>query len=416
MTSILQYLQRSLFGLLMLAAPLLQAQDQGFIYGKVTTEDGDEYMGPIRWGKEEVYWTDTFNASKKDNDNLQYLSNDELEELEDRYYHRSSDLLDRIINVSWEYARDKEFVHEFSTAFGNIKMIRIRSSNRLELTLKNGEKVSLTGEGYNDVGTKLKVLDPEIGTIDLSWKNLAKIEFMPTPKQLEEKFGEPIYGTVYSEVGEFTGYIQWDHDERVSTDKLDGDTYDDDVSIEFGKIAAIERVGSSRSLVTLNSGRELELRGTNDVNDGNRGIIVTVENFGRVDIEWEDFDKVVFKPTSGSGPSYEAFGEPEKIEGTIYTDGGESYKGEIIYDLDEIYTFELLNGEDDDTKFMLPFKYVKEIEPRGYDKATIKMKDGGRLVLEDTQDVSDKNTGIVVKTAAQDLYIPWRDIEKIALN
>ena len=47
-----------------------QAQDTGFLYGKVTTIDNKEYTGAIRWGKEEVYWTDMFNASKEENENL----------------------------------------------------------------------------------------------------------------------------------------------------------------------------------------------------------------------------------------------------------------------------------------------------------------------------------------------------------
>ncbi len=36
--------------------------------------DNKSYEGPIRWGKEEVYWNDIFNAAKSKNQNLRYLS------------------------------------------------------------------------------------------------------------------------------------------------------------------------------------------------------------------------------------------------------------------------------------------------------------------------------------------------------
>ncbi|MEX2232440.1 MAG: hypothetical protein WD824_09785 [Cyclobacteriaceae bacterium] len=35
----------------------------GFLYGKVSTEN-NTYTGPIRWGSEELLWTDFFNAEK----------------------------------------------------------------------------------------------------------------------------------------------------------------------------------------------------------------------------------------------------------------------------------------------------------------------------------------------------------------
>ena len=89
-----------------------EAQDEGFIYGKVTTEDGDTYEGPLRWGKEEVYWTDMFNASKKENKNLDYLSNRELDDLEDRY-RDNNNLISRFVNISWDDNNNGRYVHEF---------------------------------------------------------------------------------------------------------------------------------------------------------------------------------------------------------------------------------------------------------------------------------------------------------------
>lgn len=400
----------------LLSASLI-AQDSGFIYGKITTEDGDEYEGPIRWGKEEVYWTDMFNASKEENKNLDYLSRRELESLEDRYsMNRNGEGIIKLLNVSWDFDNnDYDFVHEFSCEFGNIKAIRLLSRSRAELELRNGDYIEIKGDGYNDVGAKIQVLDKDLGLVSLSWSRIDEIAFMPTPSNLSDKFGEPLYGTVESDLGTFTGYVQWDHDERVSTDVLDGDTRDGDVSIPFGKIESIERDGYSRSIVKLKSGRELELRGSNDVNDDNKGIIVTIEGLGRIDLKWEDFDKVTFKEVPSSGKSFNSF-TANKLIARVEVDNGDVHEGEMIYDLDEEYTFEVLNGEEDDSKYIIPFRNIKSITPRNSDRATVKMANGESIVLEDSQDVSDRNQGVLVKTKSDRVYIPWDRIEKITLK
>jgi hypothetical protein len=415
MTNNLNALKPILASFAIVLSLTITAQDAGFIYGKVTTEDGDTYEGPIRWGKEEVYWTDMFNASKEENKNIDYLSSRELDELEDRNNYSSNSLINKFINISWD-DNDNRFIHEFACEFGNIKSMRLRSGSRVELKLKNGEYIDINGSGYNDIGAKINVLDSELGSIQLSWSNIDKIEFLPTPNRLNKKFGEPLYGTVESDLGQFTGYIQWDHDERVGTDVLDGDTNDDDVSIPFDKIESIERDGYSRSIVVLKSGRKLTLRGSNDVDEDNKGIIVTTPGFGRVDLSWGDFDKVTFKEAPGSGPTYDSFTTPQKIKGTVKVDNGDSHEGEIIYDLDEEYTFEVLNGEDDDSKYIIPFKNITSIERRGSDRALVTLKGGNTIMLEDAQDVSEKNQGILIKTKTDRVYVPWDRVEKITLD
>ncbi len=415
MTHSTQKAKATIFLLLTTFFSFCFAQDEGFIYGRITTEDGDKYEGPIRWGKEEVYWTDMFNASKRENKNLDYLSNRELDDLEDRYYNRNNNLVSRFINIEWN-DDDNRFVHEFSTEFGNLKALRIRSNNRVEVKLKNDEIIEVGGSGYNDIGAKLRVMDRELGKISISWSNIEKVEFLPTPSNLDEKFGEPLYGTVICDLGEFTGFIQWDHDERVGTDVLDGEEDGDDYEIAFSKIESIERDGFSSSLVTLKSGRELDLRGTNDVDDDNKGIIVTVKGLGRVDIDWDEFDKVTFKDAPGSGPSYSEFSSPKKISGTVEVDNGDKYSGEIIFDLDEEYTFELLNGENDDVKFIIPFRNISAVTPRGSYSAHVTLKGGDKLTLEDGQDVTDKNLGVLIKTNGDRVYVPWDRIETISFN
>src|SRR5882724_3487360 len=51
----------------------------GFIYGKVYTSS-NTYEGQIRWGSEEMFWTDYFNASKKSSDSYKKLIGQEKQE------------------------------------------------------------------------------------------------------------------------------------------------------------------------------------------------------------------------------------------------------------------------------------------------------------------------------------------------
>src|SRR5262245_21111750 len=65
------------FGLLPAAsaaeAPERVSDSRGFIYGRVTTRGGTVYEGRLRWNKEEAFWGDFFNASKKDLPYLEYI-------------------------------------------------------------------------------------------------------------------------------------------------------------------------------------------------------------------------------------------------------------------------------------------------------------------------------------------------------
>ncbi len=402
---------------LVLSPLTVSAQDDGFIYGKITTIDGDEYQGALRWGKEEAYWTDMFNAEKEENENLEYLSRDEYEYLRESKYrgHRDNDSWRHWTKASWwddDWDNDR-FLHRFTCQFGELKSIRPRSRDRVDIELQNGTEFILDGDGYNDIGGQIKIADSDLGIIDISWSRIESIEFMATPKKLEDKFGEPLYGKVQCEIGSFTGYIQWDHDERVSSDKLDGDNEDGDLSIAFGKIKSIERIGYSRSEVTLNSGRKLELRGSNDVNDENRGIIVTIKGLGRIDIPWKEFDRVDFMDAPNSGKSYSQFKSQNELTASVETTNGDQHSGKLIFDLDEEYDFEVLEGSDDDIEFIIPFRNIASIQPKNYEYSEVITKDGEEYFLGESQDVSDRNNGLIVFKGREPIYIPWNKVEKI---
>jgi hypothetical protein len=401
-----------------------QAQDDIFLYGKIYTDDNHTYEGAIRWGKEEVYWSDIFNAAKEENKNIRFLSNDERDELDRKRYDRNNNWGDRWGNrftrwTGWnnydDRNKDNDFIHQFACQFGEIKTIKTAGRKYVDIEMQDGTKHMLSGEGYNDVGTDVKVTDKELGDIEISWYRIDRIEFSKTPAKLEYKFGSPLFGTVEAYGTKFTGYIQWDHDERLSTDKLDGDSDDGDVAIEFGKIKSIERTGG-RSRVVLKSGRELILDGSNDVNSGNRGIIVMNKDFAAIDISWRDFDKVVFeeKP-SGTLLTYDQFKNQKELTATVTTHDGKSLSGKLVYDLDESFDYELLQGKSGDYEYITTFKNIKRITTEGEHRASIELKNGTKLMLDDAQDVNELNQGVLIFAAGNDRpsYVPWDKIKEI---
>lgn len=388
--------------------------DDLFIYGKVTTIDGDTYTGMIRWGTEEVFWFDFFNATKPHNEFIQYLTRSDMNRLRETSQHWAERWVERIFDVN--DGGYNSFTHTFACQFGDLRSIEVRSRNRVNVVLKDGQLVRMD-DGSNDVGAKIRVLDEELGRVEIRWERLDRVDFMEAPRNVREKFGEPIFGTIETRYGEVTGYIQWDHDERLSGDKLDGDTRHDDYSIPFENIKSIEKYGRG-VLLTTKSGRELELHSSNDVNRENRGIIVNTLGMGRVDIPWREFEKLTLKdPASSDVMGYDDFDGPNQLSGTVNLVNGDSYSGIIVYDLDESLDVEILNGEKDDIEYLIPFRAIKKITPKNYFYTQVTLRDGEMLLLGKSQDVSDQNTGVIVFESENNYqYVPWEDIEEITFK
>jgi hypothetical protein len=414
----------SLLFTLALAPMFASAQDEHFIYGRITLVDDKVYEGPIRWGKEEVYWNDIFNAAKVRNENLRHLSDNERRDLDDRqYWHRhDGDGWSRWAdNFGWRWSddhdnvRDRDYTHQFSCQFGEIKTLTPQGSKWVDVELQNGMKFELSGDGYNDVGLDIRVIDKELGDVEIYWNRIEKIEFKNTPGKLMNRFGKPLYGTVESFGEKITGYIQWDHDERLSVDKLDGDSDDGDLSIEFDKISSITRMGS-RCKVVLKSGREIYLEGSNDVNRENRGVIVMNKDVAAIDIPWSEFDNIKFEEkTPGALVSYDQFKNQKELSATVKTLGGDSYSGRLVFDLDEEYDFELLQGKQRDFEYVTAFRNIKKIKTDGDNRCEIELKNGTKLMLSDGQDVNERNQGVLVFAQGKDRpqYVPWDKISEI---
>ncbi len=380
----------------------------GFMYGKVYTTS-TTYEGQIRWGTEEAFWTDFFNASKKSSGNYKKLVSQDKKE-ESSWMDFDWDILS-----IWE---NKTTVHQFSCQFGDIKELEVLSKNNVRLQFKNGLQMDVNGEGYNDIGAKIQVLDKELGWTALNWDKVQKVEFAAIPNGSIVQATAPLYGTVETNRREkFTGYIQWDHDERVSTDKLDGESRDGKISTPFSEIVSIEKRNNGSDVI-FKSGKQLYLTGTNDVNEDNKGVIVIQPGKGMVDIPWSSFKKLTFTSAGNSGPSYESFVAPKQLSGTVLLYDAKEISGKMIFDLDETLDVETLEGKDNDIQYTIPFRNIKSIKPKNLDYAFVELKNGETLLLGDGRDVSGDNDGIVmiIKGKKEPVHVRWKNIDQIIFD
>lgn len=398
---------------------ITQARAQGknvFIYGKVTTISGDSYTGPIRWGSDEVYWMETFNAQKTSNDFLRFLSKKEIETISKESGGRSWLGIDLSTLNIWEdkFSRTN---HQFDTQFGDIKSVEPTGRERARITLKNGVILEVNGNGFEDVGAAIRVYDNELGEVKLNWSRIEKVDFMEPSSTPAHSFGTPIFARVNAgRKGTFEGVIQWDKDERFMEEVLNGEDRDGDKEIPFSSISRIGK-GRSGADITLKSGRELTLTGTNDVNSENRGIVVNAAGIGQIIIPWRDFEYMEILDKVDA-LSYSDFPVSQGLSATIVTIQGDRFNGLIAFDLDEAWEFEILDANDDKVEFKIPMRNIKRIIPKNSDFSIVGLRNGTDLLLGDHRDVSDGNSGILIFTSKDrdPQYVRWSRIDEIIFD
>lgn len=359
-----------------------QAKDYR-IYGDVYTVMNTKVSGYIYWGKN-LYWTDIFYASKTDNPYARYV--DGIEPL----------------------------VHAFTCRFGDIKRIRVIGDNRIELEVRDGHIIEL--EDWLPRGNRNSLTIETAGNSVVEWDHISEIVFSAAPDTIREPEDVPITGTVETPYGRYKGIVQWDSDENSLSHLLDGRSGSSGMSIAFKNIRSINSSGSS-CRVALNSGREFALWGESDVDERNRGIIVNMPSVGQVIVAWKDFREFRSVPMNQINLlKYDDFMNPRRLLGTVETKRGEVLEGVLVYDLDEAMDFELLDGENGNVMYRIPFKYIQAIEPKNHKYTWLKLRNGGELVLGGDRDVTFSNSGILVFGGGDKVkYVTWRDVKRISL-
>jgi len=386
----------------------------GFIYGKITTIEGSIYEGYIRWGGEEVFWTDFFNAHKPPSPHQAYNQN---EKSYNSFMHWFNDNDNKSKSHAIVKMEKKELIHVWVSQFGDMRSMRMMGNEEVEIELRNGEKIKVKG-GSNDIKAEIKVLDQNIGALTINWDNINRVDFFEAPSGISNSFGAPLFGTVTTKYGDLTGYILWDHDERLSTDVLDGNTVDGKVSLTFETIKALTKEGEGTK-VTLHSGRSISLTGSNDVSAENRGLVVVIKDLGRIQVAWNTFLKLrLHDDPEWPLTSYNDFSKPAPLRGIIHTRDGKTIRGRIVYDLDETLDLEMIQGKHNGMEYSIPIKNIKSIAPENENSAMITLKNGHSVSLGNSHDVADINSGMLVFGGDSESpeYIPWHNLKTLRFD
>ncbi len=227
--------------------------------------------------------------------------------------------------------------------------------------------------------------------------------------------GDRLYGSVTTRDGaRFEGFLRWDRNEGSWTDVLDANKEQDgrttQSGIRFGNVRLIERLGRGEAMLTLRSGEHVRMSGrATDLGDGLRALRVDRPGLAEVELGWGDLDVVELMPAP-----VEAHPTEGRIRGVLRTRSGASFSGAVSWDVDEIYSGDLLDGDVAGERARIPFGEIAAIERYSRRAARVLLRSGEELVLEGTNDVDDSNSGIAVSDPELgEVKVSWGEFDRV---
>lgn len=387
----------------------LAKANPGFLYGRVTTDDGVAYEGRLRWGgREEAFWGDYFNGTKSDNPWAAQVPPERLPKTHRPLKILGFEILDR--------QRPIDLHRPFMERFGDIVRIEANGFFEVRVTLKSGTVFDLARLEAGDFDDGVRIWSARGDVVDLGPRQIHSIEFLPTARLRAAP--QRLHGTVRTPRGDFTGFLQWDRQDGVVSDTLDGQSADGEISLRFDTLRSIARREPDGALATLLDGAEIVLTGSREVGQDNRGIYVDDRRYGRVLVSWGAFERVDFSP-GGSGPAYGDFPAGQPLKGSVATRDGRRFAGRLVYDLDESETTDTLDAPSQGVDYTLPFGFVASIRlpareqkvPRG----RVTLHSGEELDLELQGDLGQGNAGLLVFVEGRPNpeYVPWSEVQEV---
>lgn len=364
----------------------------------------------IRWSGGQVLWSDILLVSKTNSYFFKYLNKVQRNELKSRDMDSGLDW--RFTSLFEEKLPERQ--DEMLCRFGDIASIHITGASDAQIYLKSGSKIRVaTAPGENrHLGKDISILDGKLKRI--KWDQISRINFKNTPANFAPFKGQLLYGTVSTSAGELTGFIQWDKQKFLNSQKLQGKIGDatDNSEFEFGEIQSITK-REEGAIVALKSENKLFLHRNGDVNKSNKGVVVMHPVWGRAIVQWEAFRSIKFSaipPNLG----YEQYTRPKRVYATVETIDGRIYKGNCTFDLDEDWDMELLEGSTGGVHFQIPFQQLSKVNPLNTSLSKVLMKNGKVLNLGNHNDVTAKNWGVIVWLIdSKYKYIPWDKVSEI---
>ena len=366
------------------------------IFGQITTIENKVMAGYITWGNKRMWWTDFFEASKKNNPYVPFFKNKGV------YFAQGT-----------EYSVVPP-THVFICRFGDIEKIRLVGSNTIELYIKDGNYIDLKKGTSNDIGGSVEIFDG-IATYQVKWDQISEVKFSAPNTSFVASPEQPITGIVRTPQGVYKGIVRWSASMNILQSQFGENTSLPKILIPFKNIVRIEQSGSTIN-VSLGIG---EQRNVPNFVNGSGPISVNMPNVGGVTIPINKFK--IFESTpleSVDLLSYDDFKAPQRLKGEVVTQDGQTIKGNIAYDLDESMDIEILDGLNDNIAYRIPFKYIKSIEPKNYRYSFITLRNGTTLSLGDGPDVNEKNSGVIVFPEGDNtpVYVAWKEVKQITFQ
>jgi len=389
------------------AAP--PADLRGFLYGRVTALDGATYEGRLRWGGgEEAFWSDAFNGVEPDNPWAALVPPARLP--------TERDTLEIFGLTVFDRERTADLARPFLARFGDL--VRIEAEGReVRVTTKSGATVVLDRFEASDLDDGLRVWDLTRGVVDLDSTAIRAVELLPTGRV--DDAAARLYGTVRADGRELTGFVRWNREEGLGSDRLDGHSAGWRVALRYDEIRTIERLPGKGARVTRRDGGVVELSGDREVGEENRGLFVDDPRYGRVLVYWRVFERVDFAdpPGGGTGPGYDEFAPGRPLAGAVATRDGRRLAGRLVYDLDESETTDTLDATTGSVSYNLPFELVAAVVPAGDGEpaARVTLRSGEELRLPPTGDLGERNAGLLVFATpdAPPEYVAWPEVARI---
>jgi hypothetical protein len=175
-------------------------------------------------------------------------------------------------------------------------------------------------------------------------------------------------------------------------------------------VERIDVTGRSSARFTLKSGEVVDL-GANatDLGTGLRALLVEDAKGGLAEFQWNDLEVIEFE----EAPAGEQMSNA-RLYGTMVTSTGHEFTGYVTWDVDEIYTSDVLDGREGSMNHKIPFGEIRSIERDGSRGALVELNDGRTLRLSGTNDVNSSNSGISISDPLLgQVKVDWRDFGSV---
>lgn len=383
----------------------------GLIHGRVTTTSGAIHEGRLRWGgDEEAWWGDYFNGYRQVNPWAGYAVEEYLptERISFGIFGREFFGWDSTLRLG----------RPFMVRFGDIAKIEPRGRD-LDIVLKSGSTVTLDRYEADDVADGVRIWETHGGVVDLNERAIESVEFFAGREIADAD--QPLFATVHSSAGRFTGQVEWNRRGSTIRDELHGFAGDTEHVVPFGAIRSIVRTDEG-ARIHLVDGEELLLTGSQAVGENHRGVYVTDPRYGRVLVPWAAFERIDFE-TPSVPPAYDDFSPGRTLMGTVVLDSGERVGGRLVFDLDEGETTATLDAPRLGVHYTIPFELVSTISGPAHagvpeDRHAVTLWSGEVIELERDGDLGWLNAGVLVFGDADERarHLPWGAVARIELD